>query len=80
MAGIIWVPVNRTHRPPFVPLVLMTALESDSEYQTYISNFRKELQNLGWAEGRNLRIDYRWGALNAESRRFWGKPENICSF
>jgi hypothetical protein len=32
----------------------MTALESDSEYQTYISNFRKELQNLGWAEGRRV--------------------------
>jgi putative tryptophan/tyrosine transport system substrate-binding protein len=48
--------------------VLMTALESDSEYQTYISNLRKELQNLGWSEGRNLRIDYRWGALNADLR------------
>ena len=53
--------------------VLMTALESDSEYQTYISNFRKELQNLGWAEGRNLRIDYRWGALNEELRRQFAK-------
>jgi putative tryptophan/tyrosine transport system substrate-binding protein len=49
--------------------VLMTALESDSEYQTYMSNLRKELQNLGWSEGRNLRIDYRWGALNADLRR-----------
>ncbi len=53
--------------------VLMTALESDSEYQTYISSLRKELQNLGWAEGRNLRIDYRWGALNPESRRQFAK-------
>jgi putative ABC transport system substrate-binding protein len=53
--------------------VLMTALESDSEYQAYMSNFRKELQKLGWAEGRNLRIDYRWGALNAESRRQFAK-------
>jgi len=51
----------------------MTALESDSEYQTYISNLRQELQNLGWAEDRNLRIDYRWGALNPESRRQFAK-------
>ena len=49
--------------------VLMSALESDSEYHVYVSDFRKELQKLGWAEGRNLRIDYRWGALNAESRQ-----------
>ena len=34
-----------------------------------MSDFRKELQKLGWAEGRNLRIDYRWGAFNAESRQ-----------
>ena len=49
--------------------VLMSALESDSEYHVYVSDFRKELQKLGWAEGSNLRIDYRWGALNAESRQ-----------
>ena len=40
--------------------VLMSALESGSEYHVYVSDFRKELQKLGWAEGRNLRIDYRW--------------------
>ena len=43
------------------------ALESDSEYHVYVSDFREELQKLGWAEGRNLRIDYRSGTLNAES-------------
>jgi len=53
--------------------VLMTALESDSEYQTYISTLRKELQNLGWTEGGNLRIDYRWGGLNVESRGQFAK-------
>jgi putative ABC transport system substrate-binding protein len=37
------------------------------------SNLRQELQNLGWAEGRNLRIEFRWGALNTESRRQFAK-------
>jgi putative ABC transport system substrate-binding protein len=53
--------------------VLMTALESDSEYQTYISALREQLQTLGWAESRNLRIDYRRGALGAELRRQFAK-------
>ena len=32
--------------------VLMSALESDSAYHVYVSDFRKELQKLGWAEGK----------------------------
>jgi putative ABC transport system substrate-binding protein len=27
------------------------------------------LQQLGWTDGRNLRIDYRWGAVNADNTR-----------
>src|SRR6266487_6109107 len=40
--------------------VLMGYPESDSEAQAYIAAFREGLQKLGWAEGRNIRIDYRW--------------------
>ena len=75
LGGAVWPFAARAQQPDGMRRigVLMTALESDSEYQTYISNFRKELQNLGWAEGRNLRIDYRWGALNEELRRQFAK-------
>ena len=31
--------------------------------------FREELQKLGWTEGRNARIDYRWGTGNADTIR-----------
>jgi hypothetical protein len=31
--------------------------------------FREGLQKLGWAEGRNLRIDYRWGGGSIERMR-----------
>jgi hypothetical protein len=27
---------------------------------------REELQALGWTEGRNLHIEYRWGAVNPD--------------
>jgi putative tryptophan/tyrosine transport system substrate-binding protein len=74
-AATVWPFAARAQQPDGMRRigVLMTALESDSEYQTYISSLRTELQNLGWAEGRNLRIDYRWGALNAESRQQFAK-------
>src|SRR5215469_17429758 len=41
--------------------VLMGYAESDSEGQAFIAAFRDGLQKLGWAENRNIRIDYRWG-------------------
>jgi ABC-type uncharacterized transport system substrate-binding protein len=40
--------------------VLMGFAESDRERQAMVAAFREELQKLGWAEGRNIRIDYRW--------------------
>jgi putative ABC transport system substrate-binding protein len=44
--------------------VLMAHPESDAEFQGYVAAFREGLQKLGWTEGRNIRIDFRWGALD----------------
>jgi putative ABC transport system substrate-binding protein len=38
----------------------MASAENDQEGQARVAAFREELQKLGWAEGRNIRIDYRW--------------------
>jgi putative ABC transport system substrate-binding protein len=40
--------------------VLMGYSESDSEAQLELAAFVQELQKLGWADHRNLRIDARW--------------------
>jgi putative tryptophan/tyrosine transport system substrate-binding protein len=50
--------------------VLMAHSESDPEFQNYLSAFRQALRKLGWIEGRNIRIETRWGALDdAEARQ-----------
>jgi len=41
--------------------VLLGGVETDQEFQTRMATFRKELQRLGWIEGRNARIEIRWG-------------------
>src|SRR5262245_10902032 len=46
--------------------VLMAFAEDDREYQANLTAFQEELQKLGWIEGRNVQIDYRWAALDAE--------------
>ena len=36
---------------------------------TRVAAFHQTLQQLGWAEGRNLRVDTRWSADNADDTR-----------
>src|SRR5260370_6086361 len=44
------------------------------EEEAFVGAFREELQKLGWAEGRNIRIDTRWAtALDAETRQRFAK-------
>jgi putative tryptophan/tyrosine transport system substrate-binding protein len=42
--------------------ILTSSTESDPEAQATIAAFRLELSRLGWMDGRNVRIDYRWDA------------------
>src|SRR5262245_52568764 len=39
----------------------MNLSESDLEAQRMVTAFREGLGELGWADGRNLQVDYRWG-------------------
>jgi putative ABC transport system substrate-binding protein len=42
--------------------VLVSMVESDPRGLEYITAFAQGLAELGWAVGRNVRIEYRWGA------------------
>ena len=46
--------------------VLMAAAADDPEYRARLAAFLQGLQQLGWTDGRNVRIDTRWGAGDAE--------------
>ena len=49
--------------------VLMGLAADDPEAQDRIASFVQGLQQLGWTDGRNLQIDYRRGAGDANSTR-----------
>ena len=53
--------------------VLMAYAESDPEAQAWVAAFREGLQKLGWTEGRNIRIDTRWAASDAELMQRFAK-------
>jgi putative tryptophan/tyrosine transport system substrate-binding protein len=49
--------------------VLMNLAADDREGRARLAAFQQELQQLGWIDGRNARIDIRWGAGDAERYR-----------
>jgi putative ABC transport system substrate-binding protein len=49
--------------------VLLGTTVDDSDSQVRLAVFRRSLQQLGWTDGGNLRIDYRWAAGIAENYR-----------
>jgi putative tryptophan/tyrosine transport system substrate-binding protein len=46
--------------------VLLGNTEGDPQLVAGMSAFRQAMQELGWAEGRNLQIDLRWGRADPE--------------
>ena len=60
---VAWATVARAQQAEHVRRigVLMHVTEKDQDGQARLSAFVKRLKELGWAEGRNLRFDIRWG-------------------
>jgi len=52
-----------------VGFMLTTLPADDPEGQARITAFAQGLEGLGWSDGRNLRIDYRWGLGDADRQR-----------
>jgi putative tryptophan/tyrosine transport system substrate-binding protein len=53
------------------------AADNDQEAQARVVTFR-DVQKLGWIEGRNIRIDARWSTSNAVDRTRTPSSSAIC--
>jgi len=69
--GIVWStlarPVSASAQQPArirVIAVLMSAADTDPRYQGDVTAFRDGIRKLGWVEGRNIRTEVRWAALD----------------
>src|SRR5262245_3741166 len=49
--------------------VLLQATKSDLEFRPRLKAFLDGLEQFGWAEGRNLQLEYRWAGGNADDLR-----------
>jgi putative ABC transport system substrate-binding protein len=70
---VVWPLAARAQQPERVRRigVLMNLAADDPGGQTNLAAFVQGLQQLGWTVGRNVRIDYRWGA---------GDPDHIRTY
>ena len=58
--------------------VLMGLAASDPDASGWISAFEQALQKSGWSEGRNIKIEYRWGTGDARIIRAYEIGRASC--
>jgi putative ABC transport system substrate-binding protein len=70
-AAAAWTLAARAQQPSGVRRigVLTNLPENDPDAQSRDAGFRQTLQQLGWTDGRNVRIDYRFALADAERTR-----------
>jgi putative ABC transport system substrate-binding protein len=70
-SSLLWPPVARAQQPDRIRRigVFVPSLEGNQDYQARMAAFRQSLQKLGWADGRNVRFDYRWAGADPERMR-----------
>jgi putative ABC transport system substrate-binding protein len=67
-AAAVWPLSARGQQPERMRRIsVFTGAADNTNAQARLAEFLQRLQELGWVDGRNMRIDYRWGAGNADN-------------
>jgi ABC-type uncharacterized transport system substrate-binding protein len=71
-AAVAWPLAARAQQPERMRhiAIMMAPAADDPEGEARVKAFRERLQELGWTEGGNLRINYRWAAGPETSANF----------
>jgi putative tryptophan/tyrosine transport system substrate-binding protein len=68
-AAVAWPLAAHAQQPRRIGVLIANYAQTDREGQARIAAFLDTFQRLGWTDGRNVRIEYRWGAGDAEHIR-----------
>jgi putative ABC transport system substrate-binding protein len=69
-AAVLWPLAVRAQQPDRMRRIgALAGIEDDAEGQARFTAFQQGLQQLGWTDGGNVRIDYRFGGGDADSIR-----------
>ena len=72
-AAAAWPLAARAQQPMRRIGALTPFAEGDAVAQADVTAFRERLQQLGWTDGRNVRVDYRWAAGEVGRIRTYAK-------
>ena len=74
-AAAAWSLAARAQQPEKIRRigVLNSLAETNSEGQAWDAAWRKRLDELGWIDGRNIHVDYRWGAGNVDRMKLFAE-------
>jgi putative tryptophan/tyrosine transport system substrate-binding protein len=74
-AAVSWPLAARAQQPDRMRrlAVLMAFDENDPEAKVYLSGLTQGLAELGWTDGRNLRMDVRWAAGKVDRMQMFAK-------
>jgi putative ABC transport system substrate-binding protein len=74
-AAAVWPLAGRTQQGESIRRVgmLMPYSKGDADGQAVIAAFQRRLQDLGWAEGRNIRFEIRWAGGDPDKARTFAK-------
>src|SRR6266446_10476155 len=64
-AAVTWPSAPRAQQSP-VPVIGLLGSDAAPAQSEWTAAFLQRLRELGWSEGRNIIIDYRWGEGHAE--------------
>jgi putative tryptophan/tyrosine transport system substrate-binding protein len=60
-AAFSWPSAAQTQQPDKLPTIGFLGATSASAWSSWVAAFVQRLNELGWIEGRTVRIEYRWG-------------------
>ena len=68
--AVSWPVVGRAQQPERMKRIgVLMGVASDAEGQARLASFLRGLQELGWTDGRNAKIEVRWAAGRADAAR-----------
>ena len=79
-AAAAWPLAARAQQPERMRRIgaLMYLAADDPDSPTLVAAFARGLQELGWVEGRNIQIEYRWGGGDMDRVRRHAAELQLC--